>query len=283
MKFVFAAGLAVYWLLISAMLIGWKLSKASPCNFNWIPFLVLQNTHIKIHLSCVTFRHVCFMNILYKCHSCVWQPALPTHLSAGANAFFFNPESLCHTMEITEISLATLNSRHQNVKCCLRIWPFSKNSVDDEGAEKVAFKWRGDLERPSCVCQTGWWWLEMPPRPDAVPKPCASSWLCTKSNLGKTQVRQPRDGGISKRRWGGRERERSPTWVSRTTCRCHRKGRYADVYMQTVSFWRLLLTGLLHVQISVHKVMVVLKQEPCLTGEHNPSWALHVTVCLISP
>lgn len=190
------------------MLIGWTLSKARPCNFHWIPFLVLQNSHIKIHLSCVTFRHVSFMNILYKRHSCVWQPAFPTHFSAGANVFFFSPESLCHTMEITKISPATLNSRHQNVKCCLRIWPFSKKPVDDEGAEKVTFKWRGDLERPSCVCQTGWWWLEMPPRPDAVPKPCASSWLCTKSNLGKTQVRQPRDGGISKRRGGETEIER---------------------------------------------------------------------------
>lgn len=77
-----------------------------------------------------------------------------------------------------------------------------------KGAEKVAFKWRGDLERPSCVCQTGWWWMEMPPRLDAVSKPCASSWLCTKSNLGKTQVRQPRDGRISKQRGGEREIKR---------------------------------------------------------------------------
>lgn len=154
-----------------------------------------------------------------------------------------------------------------------------------KGAEKVAFKWRGDLERPSCVCQTGWWWLEMPPRPDAVPKPCASSWLCTKSNLGKTQVRQPRDGGISKRRGGERERSREeeePNMGVQNNLPLSPKGQicrrlYAD------SFWRLLLTGWLHVQIPVHKVMVVLKQEPCLTGEHNPSWALHVTVCLISP
>lgn len=154
-----------------------------------------------------------------------------------------------------------------------------------KGAEKVAFKWRGDVERPSCVCQTGWWWLEMPPRPDAVPKPCASSWLCTKSNLGKTQVRQPRDGGISKRRGGEREIERGrgaqhgcPEQPAAVTER-----EDMQTFIFRLSFWRLLLTGWLHVQIPVHKVMVVLQQEPCLTGEHNPSWALHVTVCLISP
>lgn len=33
-----------------------------------------------------------------------------------------------------------------------------------------------------------------------------------------------------------------------------------------------------HVQISSHKVMMVLKQEPCLTGEHNPSSTLHITL-----
>lgn len=46
-----------------------------------------------------------------------------------------------------------------------------------------------------------------------------------------------------------------------------------DVYMQTESSWGVFLTGWLHVQMSAHKVVVVLKQELCVAGA--PGRMLH--------
>lgn len=44
-------------------------------------------------LSCVTFRHVCFINNLHSCHSCVWQHAVPTHqlICQWQQKYSFNP------------------------------------------------------------------------------------------------------------------------------------------------------------------------------------------------
>lgn len=153
--FVFATGLGV------PTVDDWLETIESTWNFHWISSSVLQNICKKIiyrsHLSCVIFKQVCFIHILYKCHSCVWQHALPTHLSVK--------DSLNAERSVTPWN---------QWKSVQQPWAAAIRMSSEKVAEGIWKRWP-DSALCTAVCQTRWWWLEMPPRLDAVLKSCASS------------------------------------------------------------------------------------------------------------